>query len=154
VNIDGIALFDKFKSIVGIGSELSTLDKYLLRLARKNNLEITDIPPGFEQTDAYMLSDQISFANEGIPSIMIYEGANYENMSDEEGLYRLANYSGNVYHTPFDDLSQPMNFDAAIQHTRLLYEFIFMLANSDAPPRWHPGVLYRNARLRNKAEGK
>ncbi|MFP4527015.1 MAG: M28 family peptidase [Candidatus Kapaibacterium sp.] len=154
VNIDGIALFHKFRSIVAIGAGLTNLDSLLEDVARRNNLEITGIPAGFEQQESFAFSDQLAFAREGIPSIMIYEGPDYSDMTREEGLYKLINYSRNIYHTPFDDLSQPLNYEAALQHVRLLYEYIYKLANSDIAPRWYPGAIYRNARLRNNAEGK
>ena len=154
VNIDGIALFDNFKSIVGIGREYSSLNDFLLLTSEKNNLKIEDIPEQFVQSESFTRSDQIIFAQAGIPSILISEGLDYVNLSREEGIRLFIHYSENVYHTPFDDLSQPMNFNAAEQHTKLIYDFCHLLTDSESTPEWNEGVPYNSARLRSTAERK
>ncbi|QQS35129.1 MAG: M28 family peptidase [Ignavibacteriales bacterium] len=154
VNIDGIALFDRFRSIVGVGREYSSLNDFLIEIAKRNNLEVEDIPEQFIQSESFTRSDQIIFAQAGIPSILISEGLNYENLSREDGIRLFIHYSENVYHTPFDDLTQPMNFDAAEQHTKIIFEFCRLLAASESVPEWNEGVPYNSARLRSIAERK
>ena len=56
------------------------------------------------------------------------------------------------YHTPFDDLDQPMNFDAVQQHARFLAAYIWMIANNQKAPEWYPNTPFRNARLQTIAE--
>jgi hypothetical protein len=154
INIDGIAMFDRFKSVIGIGSEYSTLCDYLKAAADENNLTIGSIPPEFEDYESFTKSDQMAFATGGIPSLLIYEGADYENLSKQEGLEKLINYSTKIYHTPFDDLSQPMNFDAALQHINIIYDLSCKLLQSESEPGWLPGAPFINARLRSQAEKK
>lgn len=154
INIDGIALFDRFKSIVGIGREYSTLNDFLFTTAEKNNLNIEDIPEQFVQAESFTRSDQIIFAQAGIPSILISEGLDYENLSREEGIRLFIHYSENIYHTPFDDLSQTMNFEAAEQHVKLIFDFCNLLVNTDKTPEWNEGIPYNSARLRSIAERK
>jgi len=154
VNIDGIALFDIFKSIIGIGKEYSTLEEYLEKAAKENNLIISSIPPLFERSESFYRSDHAAFAAAGIPSILIVDGIDYKNLSREEALKRFINYSENVYHSPFDDLNQPMNFNAAVQHIDFIYDFCNELANSNETPEWKQGSPFINARLRSIAEKK
>jgi hypothetical protein len=85
---------------------------------------------------------------------MIMEGLDYRNLSKNQGLNRLINWQTNIYHTPFDDLLQPMNLEASRQHVRFLFAFIWHLANTTKPPEWKPGVPYINARLQSIAEKK
>lgn len=152
VNIDGLAMFENFSSIVGIGAELSTLGKTLEQVARKAGLRISAIPPEFAATESFARSDQVAFAGAGIPSILVMDGIDYPGASREEGLKRLITWNETVYHTPFDDLRQPMNFAAAEQHARFLFEFIHALAEENSEPEWYPGAPYRHIRLRNRAE--
>ncbi|MFH0736171.1 MAG: M28 family peptidase [bacterium] len=152
INIDGIASFDRFKSISGIGSELSSLNNTLLQTADSCNLKIDEIPDIFMQTDAFRNSDQISFALAGVPSILIMEGLNYENLSYNEGLTKFINYSTNIYHTPFDDLTQPINYNAFIQHVSVIAKFITILNNLPNEPEWNTGIPFNIERLRTKAE--
>ena len=143
INIDGIALFDEFKSIIGIGSEYSTL-----------SVTITQIPAEFNNVDAFSKSDQAAFANAGIPSILVMESPDYINLSKEEGLNRFINYSENIYHTPYDDLNQKMNFDAAVQHISILLDLSLQLIQSEETPHWYDDSPYIDARLHSIAEKK
>lgn len=152
INIDGIASFDKFKTIVGVGSEYSTLENFLERTAKKTDLSVSEIPPIFKGSESFNNSDQITFANAGIPSILIFEGLDYENISEEEGLERFIEYNNNYYHTPQDDLELPINYDAVIQHTNFIAQFILDIANSEETPEWNENAPFINARLRSIAE--
>jgi len=152
LNIDGIALFDEFESVIGIGYEYSTLGIVLDSVINNFGLSKAEIPAGFINDESFTRSDQVAFAQAGIPSFLIYEGIDYINYSNEEALNMLVNYSENVYHTPFDDLNQPMNFDAALLHVKVLFDFCYILANSEDEPFWYKGVPYINERLRTQAE--
>ncbi len=152
INIDGIASFDRFRTISGIGIELSTLKNILLKTADSLNVKVEEIPAIFMQTEAFRNSDQISFALAGIPSILIMEGLNYENLTYQEGINKFINYSTNIYHTPFDDLSQIINYDAFIQHISIIAKFISVLNDSPNEPEWNSGVPFNIERLRTKAE--
>ena len=76
----------------------------------------------------------------------------YENISNDAGLEMLINYMQNNYHTPSDDLSQPINYDAVIQHVEFLLGMVLHLANNDNEPEWNNGVIFKNERLRTRAE--
>jgi Zn-dependent M28 family amino/carboxypeptidase len=152
VNIDGISLFDKVKSFVAVGSEFSTLGEFADNAAKELDLKISDIPSGFDSENAFYVSDQIAFAMAGIPAIITMEGIDYENLSEEEGKKKLINFSENIYHTPFDDLNQQLNYDAALQHVQFLFTLIFNLAQSENSPEWKPDSPFLNIRLQTKAE--
>ena len=154
INIDGIALFDKFKSIIGIGAEYSSLNNFLIDVANSDNVTITQIPEEFNNVDAFSKSDQVAFANAGIPSILIMESPDYINLSKEEGLNMFINYSENIYHTPYDDLNQKMNFDAAIQHISILLDLSNQLVQSKETPKWNNDSPFIDARLHSIAEKK
>ncbi|MGD8778137.1 MAG: M28 family peptidase [Ignavibacteria bacterium] len=154
INIDGLASFDKFNGIVGIGQKYSTLDKFFKKTAEETGLKIDSIPSIFQSTEAFNRSDQIAFAKAGIPSILVLDGTDYQNISTEEGIKKIINYQQNFYHTPFDDLNQYINYDAALQHIEFLTRLIINIANSDNKPEWNDNSPYINARLRSKAEKK
>lgn len=152
INIDGIAMFKDFESIVGVGSELSTLEKWLTNTAEKYNLILQDIPPQFKSFDAFNKSDQLAFALAGIPSILVLEGIKNKTKSEEVVLEAFINYYLNFYHTPKDDLNLEIDFEAASKHAKLLFDLCFNLANSNDIPEWKKGSQFINARLRSKAE--
>jgi hypothetical protein len=152
INIDGVAMFKDFQSIVGVGMEYSTLDNFLYETASKLELAVEEIPPQFKVFEAFNQSDQLSFAAAGIPSMLILEGIKNKNKSTGEVLNKFIDYMVNRYHTPFDDLSQDIDFFAAAQHAEVLFNLIISLANSEITPEWKSGSPFINARLRSKAE--
>ncbi|NMB81322.1 MAG: M20/M25/M40 family metallo-hydrolase [Ignavibacteria bacterium] len=154
INIDGIASFDNFNSIIGIGKEYSTLNKFLENTATKFGLIIEEIPPQFKFNESFSQSDQVAFASAGVPALLVSEGLNYVNISKEEGLQKYITYSTQYYHTPFDDLQSPINLNAAKQHMEILFSLIEDLANNPDEPEWNKGSPYLNARLRSIAEKK
>lgn len=152
INIDGLAVYDEFNSIVGIGSEYSSLFETLNEAAIWQGLSLTNIPNQFENWISYYKSDQASFAQAGIPSILVYEGIDPKYETKEKALSWFINYSQNIYHSPFDDLNQPINLNATIQHLLLLHDFISTLANSNKTPEWNESSPFLQARLRSIAE--
>jgi len=152
INIDGIASFDEFKSVIGVGAELSGLGDILETIAKNKNLKMAEIPPEFSSYEAFNKSDQVSFALAGIPSILILDAPDYVNISREDALNKFIIYDKFVYHTPFDDLNLPINYKAVNQHFNLLYNFIIEIANSENQPEWKEGTPYLNERLRTIAE--
>lgn len=152
LNIDGLAVNDLFNDVVGIGAELSTLGDHLCKVAEQLDLNVSPIPSQFLATESFARSDQIAFARAGIPSILIAEGLNYKSMTQQQALHATTEWYKNVYHTPFDDLNQPINYEAARQHCQVLFAFCWSLANSPALPEWNPGTPFINERLRTIAE--
>jgi hypothetical protein len=153
VNIDGLAIFDEFKDVVGVGGELSTLGENLSQVAQKMGLNLSEIPKEyFIESQSLSRSDQFAYARAGVPSILIVEGLNYKNSSYINGIERMIHWNQEIYHTPFDDLTQNINMDAAVQHTEILLKYIIHLANLKSDPKWKPGVPFNIARLRTIAE--
>jgi len=154
INIDGLALFDTFNDIIGVGAELSTLETLLKKVSAELNLTVSPIPSPFLDDESFARSDQISFAKAGIPSILIAEGLDFRHYSTEAALKQMLDWAEKVYHTPFDDLDQPMNLVAAQQHCQVIFSFCCQLANSSFTPEWVAGTPFVNARLQSIAEKK
>lgn len=152
INIDGLAFIDEFNSVVGIGTEYSSLKNTLEETIKQLNLNIGGLPEEFINLKSFYASDQAAFAAAGIPSIAIYESVDFRYTSKEEGIKKIINYIENIYHTPLDDLSQSINFDAVIQHLNLIYSFVMILANSNDYPKWNEDSPFVHERLRSIAE--
>ena len=152
LNIDGIAIIDEFNTITGIGSELSTLGSLLEETASYLGMSVSSVPGIFLERDPYESSDQLAFATAGIPSILVMEGHDYRTLPGDEGFIKFLEWGFERYHTPFDDLLQPINYNAVRQHTCLLYTFSFVLADTYKPPQWLRNSAFMNARLRSLAE--
>ncbi|MBD3386744.1 M20/M25/M40 family metallo-hydrolase [candidate division KSB1 bacterium] len=152
INIDGLAMFDTFNDIVGIGADLSDLGIHFSSVSQFMGLTVSQIPSQFLRTESFARSDQIAFAKAGIPAMLTMEGLDYRCLSREEALDRIVFWLTNIYHTPFDDLDQYFDIQASLQHTRFLFAFTWYLANLEEEIKWKPGVSYNTARLQSIAE--
>jgi len=152
LNVDGLAMFDTFNDVVGVGAEFSTLGELLEEVAAEPGLRVSSIPSPFPAPVSFARSDQITFAKAGVPALLVMEGPDYRHTSREAGLQRLIKWGQEIYHTPVDDLQQPINLAAAQQHTQVLFALCFALANSANEPQWKKGVPYLAARLQSIAE--
>lgn len=152
INIDGVAFIDKFKSVVAIGGELSNLGEILEEVAERNKLTVGDLPFEFYTHESFNRSDQIAFAKSGIPSILVLDLPEYEHISREEAINKIIQYNSEIYHTPFDDLNIPINFNAVHQHAKLLYNFILDISNNDEDIEWNNNSPYNFIRLQTIAE--
>jgi len=154
LNVDGLAIFEQFNSVSGVGADLSTLGEMLKSAAEKMGLTVSPIPAVFLEKEPFYSSDQFSFAQAGIPAMLVMEGIDYRNTSAPAGLRRFVEWGRTVYHSPFDDLSQDINLAAVRQHLQLLLVFANQVANTYIPPQWLPGSRYINPRLQSMAEGR
>ena len=154
LNIDGIALFRDFTSVVGIGSSYSSLADFLAQAVSPFGIEIQEIPPQFKANEEFNRSDQMTFALAGIPSILILEGLKNRHRSKMVVLNAFIDYMTKKYHTPFDDLNQKIDYQAAVRHAKLLFTFTNIIANSNEVPHWNSDSPFINARLRSIAEEK
>jgi hypothetical protein len=154
INIDGLAFIDVSPSAVGVGHKYSDIEKYLEEVLKEMDYSLEGVPDDFNEWESFLRSDQMAFAKAGIPSVLIAEGTQYANIEYEEGLRRLIEYYQNIYHTPFDDLNQEINFDAALNHLQIIYSLAYKLANIEDDINWKSGSPFINARLRSIAEKK
>ena len=118
------------------------------------DLSVSELPSNFSKVESFARSDQIVFAQAGIPAALIMEGVTYDHLDKLQGIKKQVSWMQNVYHTPFDDIEQPISWNAVEQHCQLLTVFTWNLANSKDEPHWRPGTPYLTARLQSIAEKK
>jgi hypothetical protein len=152
INIDGIALFEPARSVIGVGGEFSTLGKQLQRSMSNTGVAVEELPAELFRPDQFRNSDQFMFAQAGVPAILIAEGLTYARTSYDDGIVRYVQWTEERYHSPFDDLTQAMDFTAGAQHTSYIQRFALDLANSNEEPQWYEGTPFLSARLRSISE--
>jgi len=151
INIDGVAFIDNFKNVIGVGANYSNLKEFLSDIALDNNLFLDTNFNKKEAFDAFYNSDQVAFAYAGVPSILILDGLEYKNVSFEYGINRLIEYIENYYHNPKDDVNLNINWNATLQYSQFLLDFIIKLNNCEKVPEWYNNKFYLE-RLRTRAE--
>ena len=152
INIDGISLFEQVRSVIALGSEMSTLREFVDTALVSTGILCEEIPEGIFNEDQFRKSDQYIFAQAGIPSMLVSEGFQFERTTYDDAIARYAEWSDMLYHSPFDDLHQPMDFSAAAQHTNIIVRIALTILNSEVEPAWHTDIPFLQERLRSIAE--
>jgi hypothetical protein len=87
-------------------------------------------------------SDHYPFMQIGVPATGFVFG--YEPGTEAEARYR--EWYRTRYHRPQDDVSQPMDFEAAGAFNRFFYTLAETVADAPQRPAWKPGSAYAPAR--------
>lgn len=152
INVDGLATLDTFDDVVGIGGDLSDLGQILNRAVKPLGLHTSRPEEMVLGHEAYARSDQVAFAEAGIPAILVVEGLQWRNTSREDAVRDLTRWFDQVYHTPKDDVEQPLQFDACRQHCAAIAAFALAVADAPSDPAWFPGTPYAYQRLLSLAD--
>jgi len=152
INVDGLAFRETFGDVIGIGAELSELGEMLESAARKLGVEVGHAEGVVAGHEAYMRSDQVAFAAAGVPAILINEGFRWRSTTPETALRQTVKWLAEVYHSPSDDLAQPLDFAASRQHCGVALALLLTVAASPVAPQWRPGAPYAYQRLLSVAD--
>lgn len=154
LNVDGIAFLDTFDDVVGVGARYSTLGASVEETARALSLHVSPVPEPLLNRDVFEQSDQLAFALAGIPSVLVQEGTDFRTLGPLTARRRLLEWGQDVYHTPFDDASQPIDLDAAREHLEVLLDLVRRVANANEAPTWYEDAPFALARMQSIAEGR
>ena len=103
------------------------------------NLEVTADPMP-EQMN-FIRNDEYAFVRRGVPAICINEGFKTKD-PNVDGRNFVENWIATRYHSPSDDMNQPLNFTAAVKCTRVDLAVIYELAETTARPTWNRGDFF------------
>jgi Zn-dependent M28 family amino/carboxypeptidase len=137
VNLDMFLPLYPLKFLEVQGLTESTLGETVREAAKAEGVEVqTDREP---EQNRFIRSDQYSFIRAGIPALAFKFG--YEFGSPEETIRR--NWVRDVYHKPNDDLSQPVDLDAAATFDRVIVGLLLRVANDPARPHWNDSSFFK-----------
>ncbi len=139
VNMDGISVLYEFKDIVALGADHSTLVQPVEDVARHLSLEVS--PDPMPEENFFIRSDQYSFVKQGVPALSISEGFKTVDPS-LDGKKMQVDWIRTRYHTPQDDMQQPLNFKAARLCTQVLFAVGYEIANAPDRPHWNAGDIF------------
>jgi Zn-dependent M28 family amino/carboxypeptidase len=139
INLDGVSLFYDFKDIVALGEEHSSLGKVVREAASRMDLEVS--PDPMPEEVFFIRSDQYSFVRQGIPAVMVSEGFKARDPRIDGRKVSL-DWEAKLYHTPKDDMSQPLDFGAAVRCIRLQFLIGYLTAQNNNRPAWNPGDFF------------
>src|SRR6185503_9235967 len=137
INLDMFLPLYPLKVIEVQGLAESSLGDTVRAAAKTLGVEVqTDREP---EQNRFIRSDQYSFIRRGIPALAFKFG--YEFGSPDQTT-RL-NWVRDRYHQPSDDLTQPVDLEAAAKFNRVIMALLTRVANDAARPSWNADSFFR-----------
>ena len=124
-------------SLIVSGVEESDLADDLRRVGRAAGVAIIGDPE--PERNSFVRSDQYSFIRRGIPAVAFKIGWSLGSPEHEV----VKRWRAERYHAPSDDLSQPIDLQAAEDFTRFYTLVVEAIANRDTRPRWNDGSFFK-----------
>jgi Zn-dependent M28 family amino/carboxypeptidase len=124
-------------SLIVNGLEESDLAGDVQRIGKAAGIAIDGDPE--PERNAFIRSDQYSFIRRGIPALAFKIGWTPGSPEHET----VKRWRTERYHAPSDDLSQPVNLQAAEDFNRLYAAIVEAIANRDTRPRWNDTSFFK-----------
>lgn len=140
LNVDQVPMFWPVQDIIAFGSEHSSLDVVVRRAAEQMHLAVTLDP--LPEEVVFIRSDQYSFVQQGIPSVMPEPGIKSSDPKIKP-IDIFMNWLATRQHQPNDDMQQPgLDFEAAATFARYMFLCGVMIANDSQKPSWNKGDFF------------
>jgi hypothetical protein len=124
-------------SVTPVGYDQSSLGKDAAAVSAAMKLPIT--PDPFPDRNVFIRSDQYAFIREGIPALFFKYGFKAGTPEAEtEKAWRA-----NLYHSPFDDLNQPVMPAESAKLNDYVTAVTLRVANAPARPTWNEDSFFK-----------
>ena len=135
INIDGApGLFYPMKNVVAMGAEHSTLQHNVESIAANLGYSLAADP--MPEENYFIRSDQYSFVLRGVPAVDVTDGPDSTNPK-VNGLEFQKKWNVTRYHTPLDNMEQPLDFSSAARASGFNFLLGVSLSNQDQLPAWN-----------------
>lgn len=141
LNMDGSSVWYVMKDIVALGVEHTTMEPLLERDAAAVGLKLSPDPMP-EQVD-FIRNDQYPFVKRGVPALSLEDGLEAADPAIN-GRKFAEDWIATRYHSPQDDMTQPLNFDATLQYMKVNFLVGYDLAQQGERPAWKPNDFFGN----------
>lgn len=139
VNLDMPLLLYDFTDVVAFGAERSSLGPVTASALAKLNVSLS--PDPIPQEGIFTRSDHYRFVQQGIPSVFLMTGWN-KGVNGKDGGQIFRDFLSKTYHSPRDDLSQSIDYDAAAKFAHANWLISSAIANGAERPSWNEGDFF------------
>ncbi len=137
INVDMFLPIVPLKILTIAGLEESDLGARAAKVAESMGVKPEPDPQPLR--NIFIRSDQYSFVKRGVPSIMMWVGA--EKGSPEAKIFQ--EWLSTRYHAPSDDVNQPVDLQAAARYEEIVQRLLIETANTPAAPKWNADSFFR-----------
>jgi len=137
VDLDMPLLLYRFTDVIAFGADHSQVGEAVRRAAAQMGLALA--PDPMPEENIFVRSDHYEFVKQGVPAIMLATG--WANGGGD----KWKAFLGGTYHSPKDDMSQPIDWDSGARYARLNYLISRELADAPQRPLWYKGDYFGEA---------
>ena len=149
INIDCTNMFGPTYDITGVGPEFSDLGALLREKAELESMQL--VPFSNIAGGIFFRSDQLPFAQGGVPALYLLSGNKYHEGYQEFVDGKSAAYAGS-YHQPSDNFDPEWLMSGTLQQARVAFRMAYNLAQSDTWPQWVPGSEFEAIRKSTESD--
>jgi Zn-dependent M28 family amino/carboxypeptidase len=140
VNIDGApGSYFAMKDVVALGAEHSTIGDEVNSAAESLGYSVS--PDPMPEEVGFIRSDQYSFVLQGVPAVDVEDGIHAVD-PQVNGLEVIKKWLVTRYHTPLDNMEQPIDFDSAAKGAVMNFLVGYQIAQHDKAPVWNNGDFF------------
>ncbi len=139
VNLDMPLILYPFADVIAFGSTHSTMGQIVETAAKKVNIELSEDP--MPEQALFTRSDHYSFVKAGIPSVFLMTGFKSTDEAIDGGAV-FGDFLKNHYHQHSDEISLPINYQAAASFALVNMMIGLEIANQSQRPQWHHGDFF------------
>jgi Zn-dependent M28 family amino/carboxypeptidase len=147
INTDMFLPIFPLKVLTVYGLAESTLGDMVTQVARADGVDVQPDPEPLR--NAFIRSDQYSFVRIGVPALVMQVG--FKPGSPEAVTAKT--WMAERYHSPTDDLQQPVDLQAAGKFEDIVEALAVKVADDRLPPRWKSDSFFRHFATKPEALG-
>ena len=144
INIDAWPVIGRARDMTVVAAGQSQLEDDLRQVLSVQGRELT--PEAAPQNGAYFRSDHLSFAQAGVPALLVGPGLDLIEGGRTAGAAASADYIARRYHTPYDVFDPNWDLSGTLEDIQTLYLLGRNLADGDEWPDWYAGSEFRARR--------
>jgi metal-dependent hydrolase (beta-lactamase superfamily II) len=134
INFDGGTSLTPVSDVIAWGAEHSSLQAAVQHAADQTPFTVS--PDPFPEEGFFVRSDQFSFVKKGIPAIFVDVGVK-STQPGVDGLAILKQWLVTVYHSPKDDLAQPIQYETSARFAQFVFRLGYAISMDSERPQWN-----------------
>ena len=131
VDLDMPLLLYPFTDVTAFGADHSTVSAIVAQAGASMGISVS--PDPMPQEAIFTRSDHYMFVRRGVPAVLLMTG------HANGGKEIWNSWLGKIYHSPQDDLTQKIDWDAGARYALLNYRIAKAMADAPVRPMWLQG---------------
>ena len=128
VDLDMPMLLYSFTDVIAFGADHSTIGAMVAEAGRSMGISVS--PDPMPEEAIFTRSDHYMFVRRGVPAVLLMTG------HANGGKSHWDSFLGKTYHTPKDDLTQKIDWNAGASYALLNYRIARAMADAPQRPMW------------------